>query len=316
MTMQTIFEQSRERLISAVSGGDGVSAVRAMNAELDRVLYTFNDQEESASVREAADGMIRAAKAACALIDCAGETKIYGRTEYGKTAPGKGRVSRGGVLLLVLGLAAAAVTAAGLQLIASSAAALSADWQSAGLPPRWLLAAVPVLAAAALFFAGMLLRRRKEAPKETLHAETKPDASLVYNRLLSVIMVIDKQLEEVRSSQRQKEREQARARASAMDGGELELLARLLEDAYGRRDEDEQAVEEISQIKFYLHGKNIDVVDWPGETVGQSGGEGGEAAVPAGWFDMMPAYSGGTLRPALAADGTLLKKGLASAGRG
>ena len=92
-----------------------------------------------------------------------------------------------------------------------------------------------------------------------------------------------------------------------------QLLAQLLEDAYGRRDEDEQAEEEISQIRFYLHGKNIDVVDWPGEPVGQSGGE---AAVPAGWFDMMPAYSGGTLRPALVADGTLLKKGLASAGRG
>ena len=62
---------------------------------------------------------------------------------------------------------------------------------------------MPLLTAVALFFAGMLLRRGKEAPKETLHAETKIDPTLAYNRLLSVILVIDKRLEEVRSSARQ-----------------------------------------------------------------------------------------------------------------
>ena len=56
---------------------------------------------------------------------------------------------------------------------------------------------------------------------------------------------------------------------------------------------------------FYLHRKNIDVVDWTPDTAGQGA-----------WFDMMPAYDSGTFRPALIADGTLLKKGMASAGRG
>ncbi len=307
MTLQTLLEQEKERLISALSGADPVSAVRSMNAALDRILYAFNDGEENPRVREAADGMLQAAKAACSLADCAGETTIYGRTEYGKTAPGKKKLSKGGLLLLVLGLIGAASTVLGAQFLASSAA---------GLPPRWVLAGVPLLTAAALFFAGMLLRRGKETSKETLHAETKIDASLAYNRLLSVILVIDKRLEEVRSAARQEEKARLREQASALDGAELELLSRLLEDAYGRRGEDELAEEEISQIRFYLHQKNVEVVDWTDDAVQQSGTEGGAAVINSSWFDMIPAYSGGTIRPALVADGKLLKKGMASAGRG
>ena len=307
MTLQTLLEQEKERLISALSGADPVSAVRSMNAALDRILYAFNDGEENPRVRAAADGMLQAAKAACSLADCAGETTIYGRTEYGKTAPGKRKLSKGGLLLLVLGLIGAASTVLGAQFLASSAA---------GLPPRWVLAGVPLLTAAALFFAGMLLRRGKETSKETLHAETKIDASLAYNRLLSVILVIDKRLEEVRSAARQEEKARLREQASALDGAELELLSRLLEDAYGRRGEDELAEEEISQIRFYLHQKNVEVVDWTDDAVQQSGTEGGAAVINSSWFDMIPAYSGGTIRPALVTDGKLLKKGMASAGRG
>ena len=316
MTLQTIFEQNRERLISALSGAESASAVRTLNAELDRVLYTFNDQEENAAVREAAGSMMLVAKAACSLADCAGEPKIYGRTEYGRTAPDKGRLPRGGLLLLVLGLIGAAVTVAGAQLLASSAAASAADWQSAGLPPRWILAGVPLLTVAAVFFAGIMLRRGKAAPKETLRAETTIDASLAYTRLLSVILVMDRCLEEVRSSVRQEEKARMKEQISALDPAELELLSRLLEDAYGRRGEDGQAEEEISQISFYLHRKGIDVVDWIGDAAGQGVTAGGGTAGQRAWFDMMPAFSGGTIRPALIADGKLLKKGMASAGRG
>ena len=36
MTMQTIFEENKERLMSALSGADAPSAIRALNSELDR----------------------------------------------------------------------------------------------------------------------------------------------------------------------------------------------------------------------------------------------------------------------------------------
>ena len=162
----------------------------------------------------------------------------------------------------------------------------------------------------------MLFRRRTEPSKETLRAETTVDASLVYTRLLSMILVMDKRLEELRSAARQEEKARLQEQALAADAAELELLARLLEDAYGRRSEDEQAEEEISQIRFYLHRKGIDVVDWSSDAVRLKGTEGVGTAANSAWFDMMPAFAGGTLRPALVADGKLLKKGMASAGRG
>ena len=311
MTLQAIFEQNRERLTSAVAAADAASAVRVLCSELDRTLYAFNDREESPRVREAAGAMIQVAKAACSLANSAGEAKIYGRTEYGASAPEKRKVSKGGLILLVIGLIGAAVTVVGMQLLASSAAAGSADWTSAGLPPRWLLAGIPLLTVVMFFFAGMLLRRGKADKNETLHAEARIDPSLAYTHLLSVILVMDKCLEDVRSAEKREEKEHAMAQISAMDPAELELLSRLLEDAYGRRGEEEQAEEEISQIRFYLHRKGIEAVDWNGDAAGQSGAEG-----RGGWFDMMPAFSGGTIRPALIADGKLLKKGMASAGRG
>ena len=309
MTFQGIFEQNREHLMSAVSGADTVSVIRVLNSELDRMLYTFNDQEESARVREAASSMIQTAKAACSLVDSAGETNIYGRIDYGKTAPAR-KMSKLGGLLLLVGLVGALVTVVGIQMLANSAAK-----GSAGLPPRYLLAVIPLLTIIASFFAGML-SRKKETSHEALHAETKIDASKLYNYLLSVILVIDKCLEDVRNSDKQAERERTREQVSAMDPAELELLSQLLEDAYGRRGGDGQAEEEISQIRFYLHRKNIDVVDWTQDVRKQRGKEEAGALDNRGWFDMIPAYKSGTIRPALVADGKLLKKGMASAKRG
>ena len=315
MTLQSIFEQNREHLMSAVNGADTVSVIRILNSELDRMLYTFNDQEESARVREAASSMMQTAKAACSLVDSAGETNIYGRIDYGKAAPARKRMSKWGGLLLLIGLIGTVITVVGIQLLATSAAAGSSDWQSSGLPPRYLLAVIPLLTIIAVYFAG-IFNRKKETSHEALHAETKIDPSKLYNYLLSVILVIDKCLEDVRNSDRQAERERTREKVSNLDPAELELLSQLLEDAYGRRGEDGQAEEEISQIRFYLHRKNIDVVDWTPDTRSQSGKEGDGSIDSRGWFDMIPAYKSGTIRPALVADVKLLKKGMASAKRG
>ena len=300
MTLQTILQENRERLMSAVSGADTGSATRTLNSELDRILYTFNDQEENDRVREAAGSMMQVAKASCSLMDSAGETKIYGRTEYSDAGATKKKVPVWAILLLIVGLIGAAVTVAGIQLLATSAARASADWESSGLPPRSMMAAVPLITAAALFLAGMLMKRGKEIPREKLHAETTVDASKVYNHLLSMVLVMDKCIEDIRQTTKQEERERMREQISSMDPAELELLSQLLENAYSRKGEEEQADEEISQIRFYLHRKNIDVVDWTADAA-------------SGWFDMMPAYRSGTIRPALVCDGRLLKKGMASA---
>ena len=61
------------------------------------------------------------------------------------------------------------------------------------------------------------------------------------------------------------------------------------------------ALEKIDDIKYYLHKQQIEVVDYSKDT--------------AQYFDLMPGTQSGTIRPALVADGVLLKKGLAQTGK-
>ena len=54
----------------------------------------------------------------------------------------------------------------------------------------------------------------------------------------------------------------------------------------------------ISELKFYLHKKKIDVIDYDGEN--------------KELFERMPSQSTGTIRPALVIADTVLRKGLAA----
>jgi hypothetical protein len=56
----------------------------------------------------------------------------------------------------------------------------------------------------------------------------------------------------------------------------------------------------VDQIKYFLHKNQIEVVDYSKDT--------------AQYFDLMPGTKAGTIRPAMVANGRLLKKGLASKG--
>ena len=61
------------------------------------------------------------------------------------------------------------------------------------------------------------------------------------------------------------------------------------------------ALEKIDEIKYFLHKQQIEVIDYSENT--------------RQYFDLMPGTAAGTIRPALIADGALLKKGLASTGK-
>ena len=76
----------------------------------------------------------------------------------------------------------------------------------------------------------------------------------------------------------------------------LELFSELLETAYATGDDG--ARESAASIRFYLHSAGVDVVDY---TPGRES-----------WFEFLPAPRPGTMRPALASEGKLIKKGLAS----
>ena len=94
-----------------------------------------------------------------------------------------------------------------------------------------------------------------------------------------------------------------RDRAGSIDGhkassSELDLFSDLLAASYSQ--DPDYALEKLEDIKYYLHRQQIETVDYSQET--------------AQFFDLMPGQYAGTIRPALVADGTLLRKGVASAG--
>ncbi len=297
-TLQALLEQDREKFQSRVSGKDRMTAAEEARAELDRILLAYNDGEENEEVRSAANALIQTVKASVSLIDSEGVTRIYSQTDYGEggsipNVDTKGRVPWWFTAFLVLSVVAAAF----LYLI------FYRHTGELDLPyaqyVRWGL---PGLTAVLWFLAGCSLRRRKPKLKvpESLHAETQVDSSKVYNRLLSVLIVADRQLEAVRGAQELKAVRQEQESAQALDPSQLELLSQLLEEAYGRADEGAQ--ETCSHIKYYLHQNRVEAVDYT-------------PSADALWFDLMPGAENATLRPALVSDGVLLKKGLAAGGR-
>jgi len=291
MTMQALLEKDKERILQLISGLDSTDAViREMERQLSRMLYAYTEEETSEAVKEAAYQMTEAAKSMLSLIDSAGEAKIYGRSEYGKKTEEKAKPSRLFGLFLVLGLICIALPAVYLLFKASSLLGIK-DFITAAV----LLAVGMVM----LFLAG-----KKSSVKsigkssDDLFAESLPDGKKVYRSLLSMALVMDKNLEEVRKSE-ELALKAALKDNNGIDQAEIDLFAELLEECYGEKDQ-EYAQEMISHLKYYLHHRLIEALDYTKEN--------------RAYFDLMPG-SAGTIRPALVMDGKLLKKGLAAGGR-
>ena len=151
-----------------------------------------------------------------------------------------------------------------------------------------------------LYFAGYMYSRPKKEGKKEHQVEIKVDANKIYRNFRTAILSIDQSLEEIGAAERWSKRD----KAGSIDGrtvtsSELDLFSDLLAAAYSG--DPEYALEKIEQIKYFLHKQQIEVVDYSSET--------------AKFFDMMPGSKAATIRPALVAQGGLLKKGLASAGK-
>ena len=143
--------------------------------------------------------------------------------------------------------------------------------------------------------------RRAKAPETDRYLETRPDPSKIYRALGTTLTVVDRNLEEAyeRSAVQAEQLSAPEHRAGDISEEELNLLSGILETAYSRQDSAE-AGSVVSDIRFYLHRKNIDVCEYTEET--------------ARWFHRMPSKRTGTLRPALVRDGAVLVKGIAAGG--
>jgi hypothetical protein len=150
---------------------------------------------------------------------------------------------------------------------------------------------------AAGILGGLLVRRGPVRTAKEQQVEIHGDADKLYRYYRTVILSVDQSLDEVGARERCDKREQA----GNIDGRpattpELDLFSDLLAASYSG--DPEYALEKIEAIKYYLHRQQIEVVDYSEST--------------RQYFDMMPGTKTGTIRPAMVADGNLLKKGLAS----
>lgn len=283
MTTRDLLERDKEALLGRISGADTPqSAVTALDDELGRILLKYSETNPSPRIGTEVRYALSTARAALSLIDSNGEIKTWEEAEPKKELSAAHLAPFGGGAL--------AVIAAGLIF------SLAPDILSA---LAWVLLAV---GAFCLFYAGLQMGRGKRTPDKKVRFETRPDSDKIYHALLSVMTVIDSNLEDARLEEAAEAApplpgEEVKA---AIPADELSLLGNLLMSAYASREE-EGSREIISDIRFYLHKKGIEVVDYTPDT--------------ARYFSRMPSKGKGTLSPALIQDGTVLVKGLAAAGQ-
>ena len=285
MGTRELLEQDKERLLQRLeSAGQPQEAIRIMEDEVSRILYKYNQDCQDERVSEEALYSLQTVQAALPLADSAGQVSAFLRTSAGpRKQAGAGSA---------LPLTASVVMAA--------AAVLVMVFAGKGSMLTCLLIAL-LLTAGSLGLAFYAGRKSGNAPARPAageqYYEVSLDSNKLYHSLLAIQTVVDRNLGEVENASRLTRADSAEIRREA-DTPQLNLLADLLEQAYTQREE-EWAEEIISEISFYLHRKGIDTLDYSPDR--------------SKWFDMMPAQSDGTLRPALVEDGVLLKKGLAAA---
>ena len=293
MKMTDLLEKDKDSLITELAAaGTADKAVRVLENEMDKLLLKHNEQCESDRERESAAYMMQAVRLSLPLIDSNGATKVWER--------GAGRSDEGGsfkVSFLVLFILGLALCVFGFGPMFFNAY-VAADEK---LRNEVLLhGGATVVGLVCLYFAGYMYSRPKKEGKKEHQVEIRVDADKIYRNFRTAILSVDQSLEEIGAAERWSKRDKAGSiDGRAVTSSELDLFSDLLAAAYSG--DAEYALEKIEQIKYFLHKQQIEVVDYSSET--------------AKFFDLMPGSKAATIRPALVAQGGLLRKGLASAGK-
>ena len=295
MKMTDILEKDREGILSGIAqAGTAAKAVTVLENETDKLLLKYNDQCESDREREAAAYMMQAVRLSLPLIDSAGKTTVWEKGTDKQDKSEKGKLNLPFVLLT---LGAVILVAYGLvPLVVAGVVNAGEEYRT-----QLLIRCCFVIGGMIMgFFAGAMQRRTEKKSAKEHQVEIRPDADKIYRNYRAAIYSVDQSLEEISAAERWSKRQ----KAGNIDGRkattpEIELFSDLMAASYSG--DPEYALEKIEEIKYYLHKQQIEVVDYSKEN--------------AQYFDMMPGTQAGTIRPALVADGQILKKGLASTGK-
>lgn len=287
-TMQALLEKDKERFLHNMDGAKSSSeSVRTVEEQLGRILSAYNEEEENERVKNTAAILIESLSSSAGLLDCDGESTIWSKSEY---RPGISKPKRSGwfVFFFLLGFLLLLAAGAGLIYFTDS------------FPPsNEMIIGLSVLAVAALFLflAGIFSAKKKEENRQELYAETIPDGEKTYHILLNSVLTMDRILERVRNEDLLENKKALLEERENLKKEDIRLYSELLESAYGEG-ESEYAKQIISDVKFYLHQKKIDVVDYDGDN--------------REFFELMPSKVNATIRPALVIAKQVLRKGLAA----
>ena len=283
MNTRELLEKDKEQLKTRLSAAaDAEEAAVICEKALNRIQLQYNEQAPSDAVRKAASASLTTARAALQLIDSSGEIQSYERTLPSAAS------KAGGWIPVAVG--------AGF----SAAAAFFMMTAPAAMSPVGLVLLIAGLVS--IFIGGLQFgKKRGIAPRKEQILEVHPAPEKICHSLTGLLTVVDQQLEDVQYEEmRVKELPGPVAvNQAALPDDELQLLSGILESAYARADNPE-AQAEISNIRFYLHKKGIEAVEYSEET--------------ARYFNRIPSVKKGTLRPAVLQNNTVLIKGLAGDG--
>ena len=324
MTLQSILEDDRERFLRSLEGAATLAdAGKCVQDECGRLLAIYNGETDSPEVRAAAQQMLQAAGCAAQLVDSAAEPVIYER-EIGATQltgssagvaqlpggstelaqadghlfrPGRAR-RKGAVAAFVQRTAAAAAPVCGIACLGAVPLSMLLTGQSTGVlsvPGVFLLT---VLGGICLFASGRLSAGNRQEVPLLREVQVRPDTERIYRNMLTLTMVIDSCLADGEEARKIPAGSAIDTAAGEKDEAKLaELFSQMLETVYAGEDPD-AAADLASQIRFFLHGKGIEAVDFTEER--------------AYAFDRIPAEENVTLRPALLKGDAVLRKGLAA----
>ena len=295
MKMTDLLEKDKENILTGIAqGGTAAKAVTILENETDKLLLKFNDQCESDREREAAAHMMQAVRLSVPMIDSAGKTKVWERGSDDSAKKEKGKVS---IPFVLLTIASVLLVAYGLVPLVVASLINAGEQYRTQLIVRCCFVIGGMIMG---FFAGAMQRKKEKQAAKEHQVEIRPDADKIFRNYRAAIYSVDQSLEEISAAERWSKRE----KAGEIDGRkattpEIELFSDLMAASYSG--DPEYALEKIEEIKYYLHRQQIEVVDYSEAT--------------AQYFDLMPGNKAGTIRPALVADGQILKKGLASTGK-
>ena len=283
-----LYEADRETVTENLSHDRSPeAAVSTMQKALDRVLYRYSEQCSDNALRAQAQSVLQSMKNTLPLLLAVNDSR---RWELKDGAAAKRTPPIVGIILAALG--------AVLVLIGALFADYAGD-QTISLSTLLL----PLIGAGCLLAGSILIVKKSNLPsarRGESRVEYLIEPARVYQTVRGALLAADKALSDTRE-QAEAERERSAERGvSPLAGDETELFASLLEATYARRGAaDSDAEELLSNIRYYLHRRGVELEDYTKEH--------------ESWFELLPARKSGTLRPAMVAGGKLVKKGMASA---